>query len=92
MQAFSQGIIVSTDQFYDNCLKGNTNATTTPCFDAYLCEYLLELLVVSVNLVLDLSVRLLFLYSFKGPFNTHLIYFTFIKSVAINKDLSQPLI
>ena len=34
---------------------------------------------------------LLFLYSFKGPFNTYLIYFTFIKSVAINKDLSQPL-
>ena len=33
----------------------------------------------------------LFLYSFKGPFNTFLIHFTFVKSVAINKDLSQPL-
>ena len=44
-----------------------------------------------VNLVLILSVRLLFLYSFKGPFNTYLIYFTFIKSVVINKNLSQPL-
>ena len=28
-------------------------------------------------------------YSLKGPFNTYLTYFTFIKSVAINKDLSQ---
>ena len=27
----------------------------------------------------------------KGPLSTYLIYFTFIKSVAINKDLSQPL-
>ena len=47
--------------------------------------------VVSVNLVLDLSVHLLFLYSFKDPFNTYLIYFTFIKFVAINKDLNEPL-
>ena len=47
--------------------------------------------VVSVNLVLVLSACLLFLHSFKGPFNKYLIYFTFIKSVAINKDLSQPL-
>ena len=30
---------------------------------------------VSVNLVLVLSVRLLFLYSFEGSFNTYLIYF-----------------
>ena len=48
--------------------------------------------VVSANLVLVLSVHLLFLYSFKGPFNTYLIYFTFIKSVAVNKDLSQHLV
>ena len=41
--------------------------------------------VVSVNLVIILSVRLLSVYSFKGPFNTYLIYFTFIKSVATNK-------
>ena len=47
--------------------------------------------VVSVNLVLVLSVRLLFMYSFEGPFNTYLIYLTFIKSVAINKDLIQAL-
>ena len=39
--------------------------------------------VVSVDLVLVLSISLLFLYTFKGPFNTNLIYFTFIKSVAI---------
>ena len=45
----------------------------------------------SVSLVLVLSVCLLFLYSFKGPFNTYLIYFTFIESVAVNKDLNQPL-
>ena len=42
--------------------------------------------VVLEDLVLVLSVSLLFLYTFKGPFNTNLIYFTFIKSVAINKD------
>ena len=46
---------------------------------------------VSVNLVFVSSVRLLLMYSLKGPFNTYLIYFTFIKSVGINKDLSQPL-
>ena len=26
-------------------------------------------------------------YSIKGPFNAYFIYFTFVKSVAINKDL-----
>ena len=36
-----------------------------------------------MDLVLVLTVSLLFLYTFKGPFNTNLIYFTFIKSVAI---------
>ena len=41
--------------------------------------------------VLILSVRLLFLYSLKGPFNRYLIYSTFIKSVTINNDSSQPL-
>ena len=46
---------------------------------------------VLVNLVFVLSARLLFLYSFKGLFNTYFIYFAYIKSVAINKDLSQPL-
>ena len=46
--------------------------------------------VVSVKLVIVLSLRLPFLYSFKGrPFNTYLIYFTFIRSVAIDKDLSR---
>ena len=48
--------------------------------------------VVSVNLFLVLSVLLLFLLSFKGPFNMSLSYFTFMKSVAINKNLSQPLL
>ena len=46
--------------------------------------------VVSVNFVLLLSERLLFLYSLEGPFSGDLIYFTFIKSVAINKDFNQP--
>ena len=45
----------------------------------------------NVYLVLALSLRLLFLYSFKGPLNTYLIYFTFTKTVPINKDLSQSL-
>ena len=47
--------------------------------------------VVSVNFALVSSVRLLFLYYFEDPFNTYFIYFIFIKSVAVNKDLSQPL-
>ena len=47
--------------------------------------------VVSVNLVLVLFVGLLFLHCFKGLFNTKLLFSTFIKSVAINKELSQPL-
>ena len=47
--------------------------------------------VASVDLVLVLFLRLLFLYSFKGPFETHLIYFNFVNSVAVNKDLSQLL-
>ena len=62
--------------------------SATPCFDAlsYLCEYLLELFrVVSVNLVLVLSVHFLFLYYFKGLFNTYLIYFIIIIS-----DESKP--
>ena len=46
---------------------------------------------VSVNLVFVSSVPLLLMYSLKGPFNAYLTYLTFIKSVAINKDLSQPL-
>ena len=32
---------------------------------------------VSVNLVFVSSVRLLLMYSLKGPFNTYLIYFDF---------------
>ena len=53
----------------------------------------MELLLLSrsVSFLFYFVVRLLFLYSLKGPFNTYLIYFTFIKSVAIDKDLSQPL-
>ena len=47
--------------------------------------------VVLVNLVLVLSIRLLFLYSFKGLLNAYLIYFTCIKSVVMNKDWSQLL-
>ena len=43
--------------------------------------------VVSINLVLVLSVRLLSMCSFKGPFNKYLVYFTFIKSVAINSSV-----
>ena len=31
------------------------------------------------------------MYSFKGPFDTYLVYFTFIKSVAIDKGLNQPI-
>ena len=87
MQACSQGIIVSKDQFQDNCFKRNIRSIA-PCFDAlsYFCEYLVEAIrVVSVNLVLFLSARLLFLDSFKGPFSKYLIYFTFSKSVAIKK-------
>ena len=42
-----------------------------------------------MDLVLVFSVSLLFLYTFKGPFNTNLIYFTFIKSVAIKKKRCQ---
>ena len=34
---------------------------------------------ISVNLVLVASLRLLFLYSFMGPFNMYLVHFTFIK-------------
>ena len=93
MQACSQGIIVSKDQFKTIASK-----------EIYVLLHLILMLclicvntcwsyqrVVSVNLVLVLSVRLLFLHSFKGPFNRYLIYFTFVKSVAINKNLSQPL-
>ena len=47
---------------------------------------------VSFNLVFVLSVHLLFLHSFKGSFSTYLIYFTFIKSVAINKDRVNHLV
>ena len=45
MQACSQGIIVSKDQFKDNCFERNIRSITS-CFDvlSYLCEYLLELL------------------------------------------------
>ena len=44
MQACSQGIIVSKDQFKDNSFKRNI-PSIAPCFDAlpYFCEYLLEL-------------------------------------------------
>ena len=57
--------IVSKDQFQDNCFKRNI-CSITPYFDAlsYRCEYLLYR-VVSANLVLVLSVRLLFQYTFK---------------------------
>ena len=73
------------DQFPDSCLKENV-FLVTPCFDAlsYLCERLLELF--------ELSWPILFVFylcAIKGSFNTYLIYFTHIKSVAINKYLSQ---
>ena len=58
MQACSQGIVVSEDQFYDNFIKGVIRSIT-PFFDAlsYLCEYMLELLEISrsIRLSRDLS-------------------------------------
>ena len=43
--------MVSKDQFFDNCLKGNVRSIKT-CFDAlsYLCEYLLKLLDLSPSI------------------------------------------
>ena len=56
MQACSQGIIVSKDQLYYNCFKGNIRSIT-PCFDAlsYLYEYLLELLDLSRSIWFSLN-------------------------------------
>ena len=66
-----------------------------PCFHALsdLCEYLLELLASSWLIWFSFyPYTFLFnLYSFKGLFNMYLIYLIFIKYVANNKDLSQPL-
>ena len=45
--------------------------------------------VVSINLVLVYSVRHLFLYSFKGPYNTYLRNFTCIKSVGIDSPTPE---
>ena len=42
-----------------------------------------------ISLVLVSFLRLLLLYSFLR-FHSYVVYFTFIKSVAKNKDLSQP--
>ena len=63
-----------------------------PCFDAlfYFCEFSFELLELSRSI---LSVRLLFLYYFNGPFDTYIIYVVlyFIKSIGAKKDSGQPL-
>ena len=50
MQACSQGIVVSKDQFWDNCFKRNKFYYTL--FDdlSYLCEYLLQLLELSQSI------------------------------------------
>ena len=54
-------------------------------------ELYVLLQLVSVNLALVLSVPLFIPIFFKAPSVRNSFYFTFIKSVAINKDLSQPL-
>ena len=80
-QACSQGVIVSKDQFEDNCVKRNIRSFTA-CFDAlsYLCEYLLELLMPVYSWIV------LRFHSMRTSCISPII-----KSVAINKDLSQPL-
>ena len=81
--------IVFKYQFYDNCFKE---------IDVLLHLVLMLCLIcvnTGVRVVRIVSVNLFsfypFLYSFKGPFNTYPFYFTFIKAVAINKELSEPL-
>ena len=70
------------------------SAAITPYFDAL--SYFVWILAGATRKCLGQfgfysSVRLSLMYYFKVPINTYLIYFTFIKYVAINKDSSQPL-
>ena len=92
MQACSQGIAVSKDQFEDNCFKRNIRSIT-PCFDAvsYLCKYLLELLELSRSIWFSFYPYAFYSYILLSVHSYVPIYFTFIKSVAISNDLSQPL-
>ena len=83
-QVCSEGIM---DEFCDNCFKGNIRSIT-PCFDAlsYLCELFWSQFEVS-QFAFYYSYAF---YSFQGSFDMYYIYSTFIQSVVINKDFSQP--
>ena len=92
MQACIQGMIVSKHQFRTIASKEIYvlfRLVLILCLIVWILVGVIR--VVPVNLVLVLSLRLLFLHSFNSPFGTYLIYFTFINSVAINNDLRQPL-